>query len=76
MGSSLVMWNRSAIDWGVLGTETAIRQRLARTQPGEILLMHDGRNRRNRPDQLALALPAWLSDLQKRGVQVKALPQV
>lgn len=76
MGSSLVMWNRSAIDWGVLGTEAAIRQRLARTQPGEILLMHDGRNRHNRPDQLALALPAWLSDLQKRGVQVKALPRV
>jgi peptidoglycan/xylan/chitin deacetylase (PgdA/CDA1 family) len=73
MGASLVMWSRSAVDWGLLGNARGIHQRLTRTQPGEIVLMHDGRNRHNRPDQLALVLPSWLTDLQARGLQVRSL---
>lgn len=55
-----VMWDTSAIDWGLLGTAPRIARRLARVRPGDIVLMHDARNRRNRPDQLTQVLPQFL----------------
>lgn len=55
-----VMWDASAIDWGLLGTAPRIAQRLGRVRAGEIVLMHDGRNRHNRPDQLMQVLPGFL----------------
>jgi peptidoglycan-N-acetylglucosamine deacetylase len=60
-GESLVMWNVSALDWGWLGTSTRIAKRLARASDGDIILMHDGVNKHNRPDQLLSALPQFLS---------------
>jgi peptidoglycan/xylan/chitin deacetylase (PgdA/CDA1 family) len=57
---TLVMWDVSAIDWGWLGTASRIAQRLARVREGQIVLMHDGKNKRNRPDQLLKVLPQFL----------------
>lgn len=60
-GETVAMWDVSAIDWGWLGTAPRIERRLARAAAGDIVLMHDGANRHNRPDQLLAVLPAFLS---------------
>jgi peptidoglycan/xylan/chitin deacetylase (PgdA/CDA1 family) len=66
-GERMIMWDRSAIDWGWLGSATRIAARLARVRAGEIVLMHDGRNVHNRPDQLLQVLPDFLRELASRG---------
>ena len=58
---SPLMWDVSAIDWGWLGTAPRIARRLARARDNDVVLMHDGANRHNRPDQLLEALPPWLA---------------
>jgi peptidoglycan/xylan/chitin deacetylase (PgdA/CDA1 family) len=67
------LWDRSIIDWGWLGTSAGISSRLSKVAPGEIVLMHDGVNRHNRPDQLLAVLPAFIADLPRRGLCAKAL---
>lgn len=67
LGETSVGWDRSAIDWGLMGTGARIAARLRRTQPGDIVLMHDGRNRHNRPDELVRALPSFLEGVRSRG---------
>jgi peptidoglycan/xylan/chitin deacetylase (PgdA/CDA1 family) len=59
-GEALVMWDVSAVDWGWLGTAPRIAKRLARVTDGSIVLMHDGANRHNRPDQMLRVLPGFL----------------
>ena len=73
-GESIVMWNLSAVDWGMLGTARRIERRLRRIQADDIVLMHDGRNRHNRPDQLLEALPLFLQELKRRGLRSYCLP--
>jgi peptidoglycan/xylan/chitin deacetylase (PgdA/CDA1 family) len=73
-GQSVVDWHLSAVDWGPLGKAARIKQRLDRAQAGNILLMHDGRNRHNRPDELMQVLPEYLQSLAQRGLQTSALP--
>ncbi|HKQ13465.1 MAG TPA: polysaccharide deacetylase family protein [Steroidobacteraceae bacterium] len=75
-GERVVMWDRSAIDWGWLGTAPRIAERLARVRAGDIVLMHDGRNQHNRPDQLLEALPGFLRELTRRGLRSVACPAV
>jgi peptidoglycan/xylan/chitin deacetylase (PgdA/CDA1 family) len=72
-GEMTVMWNLSAIDWGVMGGAGRIAPRLQRVRTGDIVLMHDGRNKHNRPDQLIAVLPAFLDQLKNRGMQAAAL---
>jgi peptidoglycan-N-acetylglucosamine deacetylase len=64
-GESTVMWDVSAIDWGWLGTAPRIAKRLARVHDGNIILMHDGANKHNRPDQLLEVLPGFLKNLRE-----------
>jgi peptidoglycan/xylan/chitin deacetylase (PgdA/CDA1 family) len=68
-GERVVMWDRSAIDWGWLGSAPRIAARLARVRPGDIVLMHDGQNVHNRPDQLLQVLPGFLRELAARGLR-------
>jgi peptidoglycan/xylan/chitin deacetylase (PgdA/CDA1 family) len=68
-GERMIMWDRSAIDWGWLGSAPRIAGRLARARAGEIVLMHDGQNIHNRPDQLMQVLPEFLRHLASRGLQ-------
>lgn len=65
-GEEIVMWDLSAVDWGWLGTAPRIAKRLARADDGDIILMHDGANKHNRPDQLLNALPAFLLKMQEK----------
>jgi peptidoglycan-N-acetylglucosamine deacetylase len=75
-GERMVMWDRSAIDWGWLGTAPRIAERLNRVRAGDIVLMHDGCNQHNRPDQLLQALPEFLRELTCRGLRSVVCPAV
>ncbi len=66
-GEVTVDWHLSAVDWGPFGTAPRIAARLRRAGAGDIVLMHDGRNRHNRPDELLRVLPAFLEELAGRG---------
>jgi peptidoglycan-N-acetylglucosamine deacetylase len=73
-GEHVVLWNVSAIDWGMFGTAPRIGRRLRQVSANDVVLMHDGRNRHNRPDQLLEALPGFLLELQRRGLRSLGLP--
>jgi peptidoglycan/xylan/chitin deacetylase (PgdA/CDA1 family) len=68
-GQRPVHWTVSAIDWGPLGTASRIASRLERVTADDVVLMHDGRNQHNRPDQLTQVLPQFLADLRRRGIE-------
>ncbi|MFW5454087.1 polysaccharide deacetylase family protein [Thioalkalivibrio sulfidiphilus] len=67
-GQALMLWDLSAVDWGPLGVARAIARRLAATQAGDIVLMHDGGQGINRPRELIEALPGFLAGLRRRGL--------
>ena len=75
LNERVVMWDVSAIDWGILGTARRIEQRLARVRANEVVLMHDGRNRHNHPEALAQVLPGVLRGLAERGFQAAKLEE-
>lgn len=72
-GETPVGWSLSAIDWGPGGISRRIAARLRRIGAGDIVLMHDGRNLRNRPDQLLRVLPTVLDELRLRHLRSVAL---
>jgi peptidoglycan-N-acetylglucosamine deacetylase len=72
-GERVVLWDVSAVDWGPLGSAEGIEKRLGAVQGGDIVLMHDGRNQHNRPEQLLQVLPAFLTTLSRRGLQADLL---
>lgn len=73
-GEQVVLWNVSAIDWGPLGAADGIEKRLDTVKGGDIVLMHDGQNKHNRPDQLLQILPLFLRKLSDRGLRAALLP--
>jgi peptidoglycan/xylan/chitin deacetylase (PgdA/CDA1 family) len=75
LGERVVMWDLSAIDWGPMGAAARIEERLNGVRAGQIVLMHDGRNRHNRPDQLLQVLPGLLRRLRERGLSTAVLPR-
>jgi peptidoglycan-N-acetylglucosamine deacetylase len=68
-----VLWDLSAIDWGPLGRAAGIAARLRAVAPGDIVLMHDGRRQRNRPDELVRVLPAFIAELGQRYLRPSVL---
>lgn len=72
-GETPVAWTLSAIDWGWLGTANGIARRLQRVRPGDVVLMHDGANRHNRPAELLRVLSGFLVELQRRNLHAVAL---
>lgn len=70
-----VLWSRSIIDWGMLGNPTGIRNRLNRISAGDIVLMHDGQRKHNRPDNLLRYLPGFLAALPGKGLRPCSLDQ-
>lgn len=63
-----ILWSHSIIDWGVLGTEAGVARRLAKIEPGDIVLMHDGRPQHNHPDITARCLPRFLQSLADKSI--------
>lgn len=73
-GQNLVLWDRSAVDWGPLGSARGIGTRLCAARAGDIVLMHDGGRGINHPEELVKVLPAFLANLGRRGVLPGLLP--
>lgn len=73
-GQCVALWSVSAIDWGPLARAPRILERLQRAGAGDIVLMHDGPLRHNRPDQTLQALPELLRTLPRRGLGTAPLP--
>jgi peptidoglycan/xylan/chitin deacetylase (PgdA/CDA1 family) len=72
-GARTVLWDLSAIDWGPFGRADRIAKRLERIQANDIVLMHDGKNEHNKPDELLRVLPQLLKALQERGLRSEVL---
>lgn len=73
LGERIVPWDLSAIDWGPFGRAERIAARLRRIAAQDVVLMHDGENRHNKPSELLKVLPTVLADLKARGMQSHAL---
>jgi peptidoglycan-N-acetylglucosamine deacetylase len=76
LGERVVVWDVSAIDWGPMGAAPRIEERLEGVRDGQIVLMHDGRNRHNRPDQLLQALPCLFRRMREAGLSSAVLGAV
>jgi peptidoglycan-N-acetylglucosamine deacetylase len=72
----IVLWNRSAVDWGPLATPRRILNRLRNVQAGDVVLLHDGPLRHNRPDQSVRMLPVLLALLARESTGAAALPRI
>lgn len=75
LGLTVVLWSRSAIDWGPLGTRRGIARRLNRAQAGDILLLHDAPRYHNHPQHMLRVLPDFLARLKQRDLAVVSLDQ-
>ena len=72
-GQKTVLWNLSAIDWGPFGRAEKIARRLSNADGDDIILMHDGRNEHNKPDQLLEVLPTFLAQARAKGFECRRL---
>jgi peptidoglycan/xylan/chitin deacetylase (PgdA/CDA1 family) len=73
-GQRVALWSVSAVDWGPLATSERIRARLGAVRAGDIVLMHDGPLRHNRPDHTLQVLPPLLAALTREGPHPAPLP--
>lgn len=73
LGQQLLLWHRSAIDWGWFGRERLIAHRLQAIKPGEVVLLHDAVNEHNKPDAMLNILPAFLKQKLNEGVRFEAV---
>lgn len=74
LGQRTVLWSLSARDWGPFAQGQRIASRLSRAAAGDIVLMHDGHNRRNHPWETLHALPGLLGRLRETGLEPKPIP--
>ena len=75
-GQRVALWSVSAVDWGPLATPARIQARLGALRAGDIVLMHDGPLRQNRPDRTLQVLPDLLAALTRDGPAPAPLPVV
>lgn len=64
----MILWDQSAIDWGLLGVTPLIKRRLRKayrrsdTPQGQVVLLHDTKNRQNQPERSYTALAQFLRE--------------
>jgi peptidoglycan/xylan/chitin deacetylase (PgdA/CDA1 family) len=73
MGYDLALWDVDPFDWKQPGTETIARRVLTDTDPGEVILLHDGGGDRA---QTLAALELILKELVADGVQCVTLSEL
>lgn len=71
-----VLWSRSAVDWGIFGKPSAVARRLRKAEPGDILLLHDGRNLKNRPAGMLRLLPGFIGECRDKGLRFANLDRL
>jgi peptidoglycan-N-acetylglucosamine deacetylase len=70
----IALWSVSAVDWGPLATPRRILARLRLVRAGDIVLMHDGPLRHNRPQHTLQVLATMLAALARHGPFPATLP--
>jgi peptidoglycan/xylan/chitin deacetylase (PgdA/CDA1 family) len=75
-GQRVALWSVSAIDWGPFAAPDRIRARLGSVGAGDIVLLHDGPMRHNRPARMLQVLPDVLAGLVRRGLVPARLPAI
>jgi peptidoglycan/xylan/chitin deacetylase (PgdA/CDA1 family) len=73
LNQELMMWDRSAIDWGVRGYAPGISKRLQAVGASEIVLMHDGAGRYNHPSELLKTIPGFFINLVRQRLKSRKL---
>jgi len=73
-GQRVVLWSRSAIDWGPFARPERVEARIRSADAGDIVLMHDGRNESNHPAVTADVLPTVLRQFTERKLSMALLP--
>jgi len=66
LGQTVVLWTLSGVDWGPWGRAAWISRRLDGARGRDIVLLHDGRRRHNRPGETIQVLGGFLSKLRQR----------
>ena len=70
-GYRVAVWDVDPQDWRRPGVSSIVRNVLANTDPGDVVLMHDGGGDRS---QTVAALARILETMRGRGYTFKALP--
>jgi peptidoglycan-N-acetylglucosamine deacetylase len=70
---TVVLWDAEAEDWARPGPEVIADRILARTEPGSIILLHDGGGDRS---QTVAALPAIIDGCLERGWSFCTVPEL
>lgn len=70
---SSILWNVDPRDWARPGSDAIVNRVLNSTQPGSIILLHDGGGNRS---QTVDALPTIIEQLQARGLVFVTIPQM
>lgn len=73
LGQRVLLWDRSAVDWGWFAHERFIARRLNAVKPGEIVLLHDAVNKHNHPDATLNVLPGFLKRKLNEGYRFEAV---
>lgn len=76
LSTKTVLWSRSAVDWGIFGKPSAVARRLRKAEPGDILLLHDGRGLKNRPAAMLRLLPGFIDECRNKGLQFAKLDRL
>ncbi|HEX5056335.1 MAG TPA: polysaccharide deacetylase family protein [Gammaproteobacteria bacterium] len=76
LGTPTVLWNRSAMDWGIFGKPSAVARRLAKTERGDILLLHDAIRLKNRPAAALRLLPDFIAACGEQGLRFEKLDRL
>jgi peptidoglycan/xylan/chitin deacetylase (PgdA/CDA1 family) len=71
LDETIVMWDVDATDWAMPGPDAIARRVIDRSQPGSVVLLHDGGGDRS---QTVQALPAIIEGCQERGLSFVTLP--
>jgi len=73
LGMNTIEWDVDPTDWSTPGTDAIYSRVVSMTQPGSIILMHDGGGPRG---QTLAALPRIIDTLRARGYKFETVPQL
>jgi peptidoglycan-N-acetylglucosamine deacetylase len=74
MGYSVILWNVDSLDWKQLGTPVISDIVLANTEPGSIILMHDGGDWTMDLSGTVNSLHEIIPHLQQQGIEFVTIP--
>jgi peptidoglycan/xylan/chitin deacetylase (PgdA/CDA1 family) len=76
MGNTVILWDVDSLDWKQLGSEVIAENVLANTEPGSIILMHDGGDWTMDLSGTVNALHEIIPKLQQEGMEFVTIPEL